>query len=352
MQLDARGVEILHVFKLAAPVLAQIHDRADIFGRGDEIRLCIRLLRLGNFGGVRVVERGVDIELRAVGLRDLIDDVRSRRDEVEVIFALEPFEDDLHVQKPQKAAAEAEAQRNGVFLREAHGGVVQLQLFQRVAQIAVFRAVRRVYAREDHRLRLMIARKGFGCRVFHACDGVAHAGVGDGLDGGREISDLARAEAFRRDHTLRVQIPDFHDLVNSAGGHHADIHAGIHRAVHDAQIDDRAAVGVILAVEDQTLQRRFPVARGRGNVVHDHFQHGMNVDAVLGGNFGRVHGRNADDVLDLLLDLGGTRCRQIDLVDDGQDLQPVVDGQIRVRQRLGLNALRGVDDQHRALAGG
>ena len=78
----------------------------------------------------------------------------------------------------------------------------------------------------------------------------------------------------------------------------------------------------------------------------------MNVDAVLGGNFRRVHGGDADDVLNFLLDLGGPRRRQVDLVDDGQDLQAVVNGQIGVRQRLGLDALRRVDDQHRALAGG
>ena len=253
MQLNARGVEVLHILEFAAPVLAQIHDRADVFGRGDEVRLRIRLLRLGNFGGVGVVERGIDVELRAVGLGDLIDDVRGRRDEVEVIFALETLENDLHVQQTKEAAAEAEAEGDGIFLRVAHRGVVQLQFFQRVTQIAVFRAVRRVHAGEDHRLRLMVARKRLGCRIFHARDGVAHAGVGDSLDGGCEISDLARAETFGRDHALRVQISDLHDLVDCAGGHHADIHAGIHRAVHDAQIDDRAAVGIILAVENQAL---------------------------------------------------------------------------------------------------
>ena len=78
----------------------------------------------------------------------------------------------------------------------------------------------------------------------------------------------------------------------------------------------------------------------------------MNVDAVLGGNFRRVHGGDADDVLNFLLDLGGPRRREVNFVDDGQDLQAVVNGQIGVRQRLGLDALRRVDDQHRALAGG
>ena len=65
---------------------------------------------------------------------------------------------------------------------------------------------------------------------------------------------------------VRVQIADLHDLIDRAGGHHADVHAGRDGAVHDAQIDDDAAVGVILAVEDQALQRRVPVALGRGDV--------------------------------------------------------------------------------------
>ena len=185
----------------------------------------------------------------------------------------------------------------------------------------------------------MVARKRFGRRIFHARNGVAHAGIGDGLDGGRKISALARAEAFGRNHTLRVQISDFHDLVNRPGGHHADIHAGIDRAVDHAQVHDRAAIRIILAVENQTLQRCVPVARGRGDILHDHFQHGMDVDAVLGGDFRRVHGGDADDVLNFLLDLGRPRRRKVDLVDDGQNLQSIVNRQIGVCQRLGLDAL-------------
>ena len=46
------------------------------------------------------------------------------------------------------------------------------------------------------------------------------------------------------------------------------------------------------------------------------------------------------------------RARQIDLVDDRDDLEVVVDGEIRVGQRLRLDALRGVDEQQRAFARG
>ncbi len=65
----------------------------------------------------------------------------------------------------------------------------------------------------------------------------------------------------------------------------------------------------------------------------------------------RLVGRNADDVLNLLPDLFRLGARQVDLVDDRNDLKPRVDGKVGVGQRLRLDALRGVHDEHRALAG-
>ena len=48
----------------------------------------------------------------------------------------------------------------------------------------------------------------------------------------------------------------------------------------------------------------------------------------------------------------GVGVGQVDLVDDGDDRQVVLERQVDVGQRLGLDALGGVDDQQRALAGG
>ena len=60
----------------------------------------------------------------------------------------------------------------------------------------------------------------------------------------------------------------------------------------------------------------------------------------------------ADDVFDLLLDAVGFGRRQVDLVEDGDEFEIVLDGEICVGKRLGLDALRGVDDEQRAFAGG
>ena len=56
-------------------------------------------------------------------------------------------------------------------------------------------------------------------------------------------------------------------------------------------------------------------------------------------------------LLDLFLDELRLRARQIDLIDDRHDLQVIVQRQIDVGERLRLNALSGIHDQHRALAG-
>ena len=144
---------------------------------------------------------------------------------------------------------------------------------------------------------------------------------------------------------------DLEDLVLRAGGHEADLHVAPDRALHHAHEDDDAAVGVILAVEDERLQRRVRVALRGGDIVDDAVEHGLNVDALLGADLRRVERGDADDVLDLGFGAVRVRHGQIDLVDDGQDLEIVVEGEIGVRERLRLDALRGVHDQHRALAG-
>jgi hypothetical protein len=105
-------------------------------------------------------------------------------DEVELVLALQPLLDDLHVQQAEKAAAEAEAQGDRALRLEEERGVVEAQLFQGVAQQRVLVRVHGVEAGEDHRLDVFKAGqlRGGGPRVVG--DGVADLGVADGLDGG------------------------------------------------------------------------------------------------------------------------------------------------------------------------
>ena len=61
-------------------------------------------------------------------------------------------------------------------------------------------------------------------------------------------------------------------------------------------------------------------------------------------------GRVADQVGDLLGGRVRVRLRQVDFVRDRDDLEVVLDREVRVRDGLRLDPLRRVDDEQRALA--
>ena len=339
MQFHEPAVEILHIFVLAAQILAQRHDVADELLRRDDRHVHERLFRDLDGRGVRVVVRVVDHEHRAVGLCDAVDDARQRRDEVKVKLALEPLLNDLHVQHTEKAAPEAEAECDRRLRLERERGVVELELFERVAQIGVLRAVLGVNAAVDHRTRRAVAGQRLSGGAGRFGHGVAHARVLHVFDARREVAHVAAAELVARVETDGPQVADLQHLVRRAGGHHRHLHAAPERAGHDAHEHDDAAVAVILAVEYERLQWGVRVALRGGDVVNDVVEHGLDVDALLGRDLRRVHGRDADDVLNLGLGALGVGGRQVDLVDDRQDLEIVLERQVGVGERLRLHAL-------------
>jgi hypothetical protein len=97
-------------------------------------------------------------------------------------------------------------------------------------------------------------------------------------------------------------------------------------------------------------RRRVRIAGRRVDALDDRVEHVADVLSRLR--------RDADDVSGVVAEQLGhlDRCsdrvggRQVDLVDDRDDLQSVLDREIRVRERLCLDPLRRVDDEQRALA--
>jgi hypothetical protein len=94
------------------------------------------------------------------------------------------------------------------------------------------------------------------------------------------------------------------------------------------------------------------IALGRRDAGDDGFEHFLDADARFGAGQDRVAGIEPDDVLDLGLDLFGLGGGQIDLVDDGHDFVVVLDRLVDVGERLRFDALRRIDHQQRAFAGG
>ena len=77
----------------------------------------------------------------------------------------------------------------------------------------------------------------------------------------------------------------------------------------------------------------------------------MDADALPSRSPEWPAGVEADDLFDLSAHFVGLRARQVDLVDDRDDLEVVLDGQVRVRERLRFDALRRVHEQQGALTG-
>ena len=114
---DAEGDDVAHV-------LLRQQDVA----LGDGLAHLLDVVDGGHLG------RAVDVDGGAIVQLDLVDHGRRSGDEIQIVFTLQTLLDDLHVQHPEEAAAEAEAQRRGALRFVEQGGVVEGELLQRIAE--------------------------------------------------------------------------------------------------------------------------------------------------------------------------------------------------------------------------
>ena len=142
------------------------------------------------------------------------------------------------------------------------------------------------------------------------------------------------------------------DLVDRPGRHHADLHPARERAVADPHQDDHSEKGVVPGIDQKGAEGGFSLAFGRRKAFDQRLQHLPDPLAGLGRDGDAVLGAEADHVLDLSPDPIGLGSRQVDLVEDRDDLVVRVDREIDVGERLRLDPLGRVDHQDRALAGG
>ena len=180
-----------------------------------------RLLDLGDLLRLGHVGRIVQLLHRAVGEMHAIDDRGRRGDQVDIELALEPLADDLEMQQPEKAAAEAEAERGGGLHLIGEARIVETELGDRLAQILELAGIDREQAAEHHRLRRLEAGEGGRRRALLLGDGVAHAGVRHLPDRGGEEADLARPEPVAH-LLLGAEDADAIDLIRAAGQHQPD----------------------------------------------------------------------------------------------------------------------------------
>ena len=181
--------------------------------------------------------------------------------------------------------------------------------------------------------------------------GVADADVGDVFEARRDVAHVSGGE---RRLTAQVggEAADFHRFEASVGGGEAERGLTLGLAVDDAHVGDDAFVGVVLGVEDERAERLLGLAFGGRDALDDGIEQLGDALPGLGGDVEDFVAREADHVDQLGGDRFGPGDIEVDLVDDGDQGEVLLHGEVDVGQRLGLDALDGVDDEERALGGG
>ena len=294
----------------------------------------------------------MDFDRAAVGQVDVVDDRGGGGDQVEVELPLQPLLDHLHVQHPEEADAEAEAQGDGGLRLVTEAAVVELQLVQGVAEVFELVGVDGVEPGEDERFGRFVVADGFGGRVLGVGHGVADADGTDVLEAQHDDADLPALDGggLLAAQGMGVhQVEDFMALVVAHKLHQLPLR---HFAVEDAHQRQGPEVGVEPGVVDDRLGRRGRVAHGSGNAVDDGVEQVADADAGFGGDPQGVGGVDADAGLDLLGHLVRVGGGKVDLVDDRQQFEVVLHRQVDVGDGLRLDALGSVDDQQRPVGGG
>ncbi len=229
-------------------------------------------------------------------------------------------------------------------------GVVQLQFVEGVAQVREIVAVDRVDAAKNHGLGIEIPLKRRVRRMRGLGDGLSRARAPDVANARNDETHFARTEHVDLQH-LGGANADFFELVVRAGAHHANSGVVVKGPLHDAHGTNDATKLVVVGVEDERLQRCRRVAGRRGYAHDDGVEQRRDTLAGLGRDRQHLVSRDTEYAFELVLTALGVGRGQVDLVENGHDLEVVLKGLVTVGQRLGLNALAGVDEEHRSLAG-
>ena len=156
-------------------------------------------------------------------------------------------------------------------------------------------------------------------------------------------------ERVGRGH-LRREEPDVVDLGLGSGLHRANRLALGERPVDHPDVRDHAAVLVELGVEDQRPRRRVGVSARRRHAGDQLVEHVGYALAGLGADPSDAVSGLAEELRDLLGHALGLGTGEVDLVQAGDQLEPRVDRQVGVRDRLRLDPLARVDHEQRTLA--
>ena len=269
-------------------------------------------------------------------------------DEIEIELAFQALAHDLHVQQSQEADAETKSQGGRGLGLVDQGCVVELQLVEGVAQLRIVLGIDWEEPRVHHGLGMLVPAEILLGGLSGIGDGVADSGLTDILNASDEVTDLADGQSVSWHH-LRGDDADFEHLVGCPGTHHEDLLAVTQSAIDDADIGDDAAVGVVDRVEDEGTSWSVGHSFGSRHLSDDGVEQVVYPVTGLRGDpqhLGLITSNDSGDLSGVTIRFGA---RKVNLVENWDDLQVGLQGQVQVGQGLGLDALSRVDEQNRPL---
>ena len=254
------------------------------------------------------------------------------------------------MEKSQESATESESERDRRLGLENECRIVKLQLFKRIAEISVLCTVRGINTRKNHRLNRLESGERLVCGVVCQGHGIADSCISNALDRRGDISDLACAQAIALTESKCLHSTDLDNVKFLARAHKSYLVAGAELSVHNANVYDDSKIAIIVRVKNQSLKGCILVARGRGNIAHYRLKHLLNIKSRLCRDRGTSLRGNSYLILDLLSYSVGVCARQVDLIDNGDDLKICIYRKICVCKRLRLYSLRCVNDEQCTVA--
>ncbi len=261
--------------------------------------------------------------LDAVGGEDLVNDRRVSRKNVEIVLAAQTLLNDFHVQETQEAATETKAQGRRTFRGIRQRGIVNRQFRQGGLQLFVICRVEGIDAAEYHWADFLKARDRLFGRICRQGDGIADFHVGDFPDIDDDITHRSGAKFVLRLH-LRRKNPHFFDDRTHPVIHEFDGLAGLECARENTDVTDDAFIRIEQRIEDQrAMMRIFGPARRR-HALDNRRENFVDTDAGFTRSQDRVLSWDGQNIFDLTPGLFGTGAGQVDLVNDRNNLQPLV----------------------------
>ena len=226
-----------------------------------------------------------------------------------------------------------------------------MQFAHRHFQGLVVGGIDRINAGKHHWLNFFVSCQRFGAGAGGIGHSIADFYLSSGFHVGDDVAYIAGDENICGSH-FRSENADFFYLVVVVRGEQFDFLATFDCARKHSHIGNYAAIGIVKRVKNGPAQEFIRVLGRMWHACDDGFENLADADAIFGRSWDCVFGGNCQNIFELLAAFRHIGSGEVDFIKNRDDGEVLQQREVQVSYRLRLHALRGIDPQHRAFAGG